>query len=374
MSRTERRPQQRYTRSSTTTSVTQLLSDSCSSLLARLTTRSREIPLPRKTDEKLRIVEDINLGSTRTRLEDKYSDVLEKYVRKKREQETTPTPADNKHGISKSATTSSLLLSEKAYPFVTGRTGAARDKTPFRAGDGVIRPSRVVDSVRRPSKTTDIVGLPSRAVESIAGLSKATDGLSRSSRAADSVIRPTRHKSHKIKDDDQPRASIHRRRRSRADVSENPSLKLCPVDIEPEMPAMSTRRIKEQEPLVADPLRTRKELSSFGVTYKRLKDDYPMVDDRRVKEKSPPREICSPVDPAIKEREARRKEIQSLINKYVMLDEAYGKVGKSATRDREKTVKAIATQTASAVVPLRVPVSTQNSCTFVGIQNLVMGP
>lgn len=77
---------------------------------------------------------------------------------------------------------------------------------------------------------------------------------------------------------------------------------------------------------------------------------------RKVKERSPMRELrstkrASPEDPVLREREARRKEIQSLINKYVMLDEAYGKVGKSVTR--EKTVKAAATQTAA--VPVRQP-------------------
>lgn len=240
MSRTERRPQ-RYTRSSTT-SVTQLLSDSCSSLLARLTTRSREEPSvrlttrsreepsarqriedryerhrieevtrPRKTDEKTRLLDDtVNLGSTRSRLEDKYSDVLEKYVRRKKELQKAESPllttSARKHSLSKSATTASVLLAEKAYPFVATQIASPRDKTPFRATESVVRPRQKSYKDKEPE--TNHVG----------------------------------HTSHSS----QPHAA-HRRRRSRAELSEKPSLKLCPIDIEPELPVMSTRRLKDPD-------------------------------------------------------------------------------------------------------------------------------
>lgn len=315
MSRTERRPQ-RYTRSNTT-SVTQLLSDSCSSLLARLTTRSREEPStrqrienrydrhrieemtrPRKEpneESKTPLVLDSGaspLGTTRSRLEDKYSDVLQKYVRRKNELQRaaspTPTP-QRKLSLAKSATTTNVLLSEKAYPFVSSPIMSSRDKTPFRATE-------------------------------------------------------SRPKSHKDKDSNltnRINEINHRRRRSRMDIADKP-LKLCPKDFEPEMPLMSTRRVKGSFPSHSE-----------------------VRDERKVKEGSPVRELArpkqsSPVDDVIKEREARRKEIQSLINKYVMLDEAYGKVGKSKTR--EKTLKAVATQTTTkAVATIRaavlVPVS-----------------
>lgn len=320
MSRTERRPAQRYTRSSTT-SVTQLLSDSCSSLLAKLTTRSREEPSTRqriedryerrrieevtrpriKADEKTRLLDDATLGITRSRLEDKYSDVLEKYVRRKNELRKAESPIQEpKRGLAKSATAGSVLLSEKAYPFVATQIGAQRDKTPFRAGDAVVRPAR--------------------------------------------------QKSHKdAETQSQPHAA--RRRRSRAELSEKPSLKLCPIEIEPDMPAMSTRRLKGLDsppPSLSmhkdarESLRMMKELSAYRLPSNRKAKDEKGGDPNAVWS-------TSPVDPVIKEREARRKEIQSLINKYVMLDEAYGKVGKSVTR--EKTLKAAATQTTAVAVP-----------------------
>nr|CAD7453096.1 unnamed protein product [Timema tahoe] len=59
----------RYARSSTTTSVTQMLSESCSSLLQRIATRVRGPSAA---------VETAQLGVTRSRLEDKYSAVLDR--------------------------------------------------------------------------------------------------------------------------------------------------------------------------------------------------------------------------------------------------------------------------------------------------------
>lgn len=337
MSRTERRPQ-RYTRSSTT-SVTQLLSDSCSSLLARLTTRRdeptvrqrieerherrclEEAARQRKADERTRLLDDPPLGTTRSRLEDKYSDVLEKYVRRKKDAARASTPAEGKLGLSKSATTASVLLSEKAYPFVSARVLSPRAKTPFRATESVVRPSRGM----RLREQVELSVVPHVA---------------------------------------------QRQRRSRAELTERPALKLCPIDIETEMPVMATRRLKAEDATPSESresLRHNKEISVYRVT-RRLKEvdasksEVP-ENSRRAKERSPMREIkskvSSPVDPVIQERETRRKEIQSLINKYVMLDEAYGKLGKSMTR--EKTLKAAGTQTSSVsvrqpIVPVPVPV------------------
>lgn len=84
------------------------------------------------------------LGSTRSRLEDKYSAILAKYGREPRERDKdrdrpvgaavdkrSPHPLP----LSKSATTS-IVLSEKAYPYVSGAgPGAAREKTPYRHGE-----------------------------------------------------------------------------------------------------------------------------------------------------------------------------------------------------------------------------------------------
>ncbi|XP_053976852.1 serine/threonine-protein kinase Doa isoform X1 [Hylaeus volcanicus] len=137
----------RYARSSTTTSVTQMLSDSCSNLLQRLTTRVRgtsalndnvatKAPAPRRSPN------PSQLNNTRTRLEEKYSAILEKYSRTKRHdrgsidyshaherehsyyrREDSPFARDERtlepsasRSIVKSLT--SVVLSEKAYPYV----------------------------------------------------------------------------------------------------------------------------------------------------------------------------------------------------------------------------------------------------------------
>ncbi|KAK9303698.1 hypothetical protein QLX08_004696 [Tetragonisca angustula] len=156
----------RYARSSTTTSVTQLLSDSCSNLLQRLTTRVRGMstvndnvsnnkPAARRSP----IITQLN--SARARIEDKYSAILDKYSRKKQQdradrpsvdyrrtrerdrdhayfrREDSPFVRDEKtlepsmtRTVIKSPT--SVILSEKAYPYVKSTTAKEfkREKTP----------------------------------------------------------------------------------------------------------------------------------------------------------------------------------------------------------------------------------------------------
>ncbi|XP_076631871.1 CDC like kinase darkener of apricot isoform X2 [Colletes latitarsis] len=152
----------RYARSSTTTSVTQMLSDSCSSLLQRLTTRVRgtsalsDNNMANKTAAARRSPNASQLNSTRTRLEDKYSTILDKYSRKKRHdrdsmdhrrtherdhsyyrREDSPFVRDDRtlepsvtRSIVKSPT--NVVLSEKAYPYVKSGTVKEfkREKTP----------------------------------------------------------------------------------------------------------------------------------------------------------------------------------------------------------------------------------------------------
>lgn len=158
----------RYARSSTTTSVTQLLSDSCSNLLQRLTTRVRGMSTVNdnmgnnKPSRRSPIVTQLN--SARARLEDKYSAILDKYARKKHQdradrpsvdyrrtrerdhrdhtyfrREDSPFVRDEKtlepsmtRTVIKSPT--SVILSEKAYPYVKSPVKSAkefrREKTP----------------------------------------------------------------------------------------------------------------------------------------------------------------------------------------------------------------------------------------------------
>lgn len=140
----------RYSRA-TTASVTQLLSESCSSLLQRITTRVRgtsaatDITASTPTSSAA-----LGLGTTRSRLEDKYSAVLDKYGRRREgagtrrggtesrrvetgsEQEVSKSPLP----LTKSATTASVVLAEKAYPYVSKSSVApVREKTPYRHGE-----------------------------------------------------------------------------------------------------------------------------------------------------------------------------------------------------------------------------------------------
>ncbi|XP_011688112.1 PREDICTED: probable serine/threonine-protein kinase clkA isoform X2 [Wasmannia auropunctata] len=154
----------RFARSSTTTSVTQMLSDSCTSLLQKLTTRVRGTSALNDRDvgataaRRSPIVG--RLGSTRSRLEDKYGTILDKYSGKRHARddsersargysrrqerdhsyhyrEDSPFVRDDKtlepsmtRTIIKSPT--SVLLSEKAYPYVSSAMSREprREKTP----------------------------------------------------------------------------------------------------------------------------------------------------------------------------------------------------------------------------------------------------
>ncbi|EZA48083.1 hypothetical protein X777_14192 [Ooceraea biroi] len=151
----------RYARSST--SVTQLLSDSCTSLLQKLTTRVRGMSTlnDRGTGTaSSRRSPNINLlGSARSRLENKYKHgtALDKYASKRHADDSeqaiysrkeerdhsychrdSPFTRDDKtlepsmtRTIVKSPT--SVLLSEKAYPYVSSAIGREpkREKTPI---------------------------------------------------------------------------------------------------------------------------------------------------------------------------------------------------------------------------------------------------
>ncbi|XP_011303077.1 dual specificity protein kinase CLK2 isoform X2 [Fopius arisanus] len=141
----------RYTRSSTA-SVTQLLSDSCSNLLQRLTTRVRG---PSNTVDRQSTVARSpvrparDLGSTRSRLEDKYQSILDRYSRRKDgdaannnykrnnnrndndvyvRDELSPFTREEKT-LEPEPKPRIVVLSEKAYPYVS-TSGVKREKTP----------------------------------------------------------------------------------------------------------------------------------------------------------------------------------------------------------------------------------------------------
>lgn len=182
----------RYSRASTT-SVTQLLSDSCSSLLQRLNSRLRgpsattdraqnlSIPTthttglttpttksrydPIVTSPRQRTTSNSSISSpilrnklsssksssvlsansrhhgtatptvgsptpTKQTFDDKYFSVLDRIYGRRREIEKTVAPSVGRT-LAKSATTSNVLLSEKAYPYVSD--SSTREKTPYRS-------------------------------------------------------------------------------------------------------------------------------------------------------------------------------------------------------------------------------------------------
>lgn len=294
----------RYTRSST--SVTQLLTDSCSSLLQRLTTRVRgpsatlertishdsatiqkpntnyslgnsrsssnlavrsrkdersssSLALRNPKDEKSASnylsrskIEDKGNISTRSRLEDKYTSVLEKLYGRKRESERTLEPSVGRsletsgRALSKSATTSNILLSEKSYPY-TSTVNPPREKTPYKE----------TKSQQRKQYPEPPYAYLDR----------------------DSAYR-IRHRSNHS--ELRPRRSSKPQRKSECSDRKVSNLKLCPV----EMPQIDNKTT-------------------------------PKIEDETTPTPSAP--------DSISEREAKRKEIQSLIMKYSALDEFYNR-------------------------------------------------
>lgn len=268
-----RRPQ-RYGRSSTI-SVTQMLTDSCSSLLQKLTTRVRG-PSATTTDNSSHAMSlqspginnnnDSLLGSTRSRLEDKYSAVLEKLAGKRREPEPS-TP----RCLAKSATSVTI-----------------REKTPYRSH------------------------APRHNEESY-------DYLDRNSAYR------VRHKSNN-NESTRPRRTSRQLRAGKSETGDrrnntsNP-LKLCPVEI-----PVSTL-YEEQIPSYRD-----------DITPTNCAVPAP-----------PAASVDNLIDPMIAEREAKRKEIQSLIMKYSALDEAYNRATNSTAVQAEPAVAAPAVSATTAI-------------------------
>lgn len=298
----------RYTRSSTT-SVTQLLSDSCSSLLQRLTTRVRgpSSTADRSTIRRSPIAN--NLGLTRSRLEDKYSSILDRYTgSKKRDDDQrdsvwtkrpnneerdhsycrrdgSPFVRDDKtlepsvpRSTAKSA--SSVLLSEKAYPYVSSVTGRElrRDKTP--GYHGRIDRQTLVNS------------------EAYKRYGRHKSGHAETKNRK---VRPA-NRSGKSEQLDDP-SLVGSRYRSRP-MESRPS---------PDFPKKS---------VIPDP------------------DKTPTIGN----DTEPGTIADSANDEAISEREAKRKEIQTLIMKYAAIDEAYGNASANGGEQKPSAADIIASK------------------------------
>ncbi|XP_046814817.1 dual specificity protein kinase CLK2 isoform X2 [Vespa crabro] len=293
----------RYARSSTTTSVTQLLTDSCSNLLQRLTTRVRGTSTA--NDRSIGTRRSPNAGnylsSARIRLEDKYSSILDKYTnkkhandkeksielgngnvagysRRKNEREHSFNRRDSygreektlepsmPRSVIKSPT--SVLLSEKAYPYVSSVNirESKREKTP---------------GYRRTSDRQTHLG-------------------------SEAYRRYGRHKSGHAETRNR-KVRPHRNGKSeQLDNCRSTSLRSLarPNRVEP----LSLVAGKE---VLSDPEKTP---TGSGIVDDAIPKYEPNYDDNEE------------VDPAISERAAKRKEIQSLIMKYAAMDEAYSEL------------------------------------------------
>ncbi|KAG5900029.1 hypothetical protein JTB14_009109 [Gonioctena quinquepunctata] len=309
----------RYTRSSTTSSVAQILSDSCTSLLQKLTTRvrgpsstvERQLPtqslsvapnasgfVPLTTSKSSTVVPNLrhsksstvvpNFGHTINRIEDKYSSVLDRIYRRKANEKSVDPPV---RSLAKSSTTSNVLLSEKSYPY-TNNNVVQREKTPYRS-EG--RKSLHKRQNPEPQYTY---------------LDK------------DSVFR-VRHKSNHS--ELRPRRSSKPQRAGKSEVGDRKpttNLKLQPVEI---------NLHENLVPVHVQPIPGK----TISPTREALDDDTtptPSMPDNGA------------------QREAKRKEIQNLIVKYSALDEAYNKLHAGDGNDKRGDKKNIDSIPSSGVV------------------------
>lgn len=285
----------RYARSSTTTSVTQLLSDSCTSLLQKLTTRVRGMSTLNDHGIGRRRSPNINLlGSVQKRLENKYKydTILNKYASKRHTDDTeqgvynysrreerdhsyyhwdnSPFVRDDKtlepsmtRTIIKSPT--NVLLSEKAYPYVSSAMGkeARREKTPLY------------------SRTDRQTLLNSEAYRRY-GRHKSGHAETRSRK-----VKP------------------HRSGKSEQLEAQSTSLRLSrPIKIEP---------LFTDEASPADPDKTPVANNGAETSNNAARDVVENAQD-------------VDMDSAISDRAAKRKEIQSLILKYAAMEDAYSQL------------------------------------------------
>ncbi|KAG5334301.1 DOA kinase, partial [Acromyrmex charruanus] len=290
----------RFARSSTTTSVTQMLSDSCTSLLQKLTTKVRGTSALNDHDvgstaRRSPVVG--RLGTTRSRLENKYSTILDKYSGKRhaddsersgrgysRKQERdhshyhrddSPFVRDDKtlepsmtRTVIKSPT--SVLLSEKAYPYVSSAISreSRREKTP---------------AYNRTARQTLL--------------------------NSDAYRRYGRHKSGHAETRNR-KVRPHRNGKSEQLEAHSASLRLSrPVKIEP-------LAFVDSKEIMVDPDKTPVANSNMenlnDVAQKVTRNEcYAITED---------------MDPAISDRVAKRKEIQSLILKYAAMEDTYSQL------------------------------------------------
>lgn len=345
----------RYGRSSTI-SVTQMLTDSCNSLLQRLTTRVRgpsaaaetsAAPLTTTTCTSSSIgtrtraqeilttttttsststtttTSSINnseslLGSTRSRLEDKYSAVLEKLAGKRREPESS-TSTSTARTLAKSATSVALGGDNKAYPQLTG---VVREKTPYR--------SHPHHHHYHHSHSHNQSHNPNHQHHS----SNHSYGDSYDYLDRHSAYR-TRHKSNNSERSHRSTRPMRTGKSETGDHRRNSTTNLTKLTAV-EIPAN----------ILEEPTSKRSTIV--------LRDDE--TPTNYVAPAPPPVEEDF-VDPLIAEREAKRKEIQSLIMKYSALDEAYNRATNSNAVQAASAAAVPQTSTSTSVISPTVAIA-----------------
>lgn len=341
----------RYTRSSTA-SVTQLLSDSCTSFIQRLTTRVRgpsqildATPLgPRNR------LEDKCTISARQRIEKKYRQLalkdlddasensLGKYGRSHsnikatgkrisklcvddlvKSEELEPsrsreiTSASDKKIDVKNVKKSNRSLKDDRYTSLGSTRTRLEDKYAV-VLDKYVKKNPDLQKAESPpnfslkkSATTANVILVEKAYPFVAHIPR--EKTPYRTNDSNKSVRTTRNNNNIPNFETRSSSSYYKTR-----LVQQPCLKLCPVDIDSGLITTVTATTTTTSSTTT----TRHSKTS----YKKLK------------------EACN-VDEAISEREARRKEIASLINKYVMLDEAYNQLNVK-NKPKETTIKCTA--------------------------------
>ena len=293
----------RYSRSSTT-SVTQLLSDSCSSLLQKLTTRVRG---PSSTVEHTDPVTTrktpvlSRYGSTKSRFEDKYTAILDRYTSYRKRDEDNP----RRHERDKS------YLHHK------------RGESPYIREEKTLEPSVQRTIVKSPTKN---VLLSEKAYPYVS-----TSNIGREVRREKT---PGYHRidRHLINSEDYKRYGRHK-----SGHADSRRIKVRPPN-----------RSGKSEQIEGTSLGLR---SGEAVNCRRLEFNRKELNDRDVDRTDPEKtptdngvEVEEETDPVLREREVRRKEIQSLIMKYAALDEAYGKFTNDSEIQKQSTTDKIASK------------------------------
>ncbi|XP_011876052.1 PREDICTED: probable serine/threonine-protein kinase clkA isoform X2 [Vollenhovia emeryi] len=290
----------RFARSSTTTSVTQMLSDSCTSLLQKLTTKVRGTSaLNDRATAARRSPMVGRLGSTRTRLENKYSTILDKYSGKRH--------ADN----SERGVRGYSRRQERDHSYYH------RDDSPFVRDDKTLEPSMTRTIVKSPTS----VLLSEKAYPYVSSAisreprREKTPAYSRTARQtllnSEAYRRYGRHKSGHAETRSR-KVRPHRNGKSEQLEAHSTSLRLSrPVKIEP-----LTFTVGEE--ITVDPDKT-PVASNNAESF--VGDAAQNVVTRNAYDV-----LAEDADPAVSDRAAKRKEIQSLILKYAAMEDTYSQL------------------------------------------------